>query len=80
MCLAVPGKIKKIDGRLAEVDFSGVTREAALDLLMDAQVGDYILVHAGYAIQKLSEQDAHETIRLLEEIYGSEDGEAEPPA
>jgi hydrogenase expression/formation protein HypC len=72
MCLAVPGKIKKIDGRLAEVDFSGVTREAALDLLSDVQVGDYILVHAGYAIQKLDEKEAQETIRLLIEVYGDE--------
>ena len=76
MCLAVPGKIKKIEGRLAEVDFGGVTRESALDLLADAKVGDYILVHAGYAIQKLDEQEALETIKLLEVVYG---GEPEEP-
>ncbi len=78
MCLAVPGKIKKIEGRLAEVDFSGVTREAALDLLADAKVGDYILVHAGYAIQKLDEEEAQETIRLLIEVYGDVPEEPKP--
>lgn len=77
MCLAVPGKIKKIEGRLAEVDFGGVTRESALDLLADAKVGDYILVHAGYAIQKLDEQEAQETLRLLIEVYGDSPEEPE---
>lgn len=79
MCLAVPGKIKKINGRLAEVDFAGVSREAALDLVTDAGVGDYILVHAGYAIQKMDEAEAEETLRLLMEVYGEEIEEPKPP-
>jgi hydrogenase expression/formation protein HypC len=78
MCLAVPGRIKKIEGRLAEVDFSGVTREAALDLVPDAKAGDYILVHAGYAIQKMDEKEAQETLRLLMEVYGEELEEPNP--
>lgn len=73
MCLAVPGKILSIEkaAKRAEVDFGGVTRAVQLDLLAGgARVGEYVVVHAGYAIQKLSKKDAAETVRLLNEVYG----------
>lgn len=69
MCLAIPGKIVSrdaFDG--AEVDIMGVRRQCSVRLTPDAQVGDYVLVHAGYAIQKVEEQDADETLRLLGEL------------
>ncbi|GAW91119.1 HypC/HybG/HupF family hydrogenase formation chaperone [Calderihabitans maritimus] len=70
MCLAVPGKIIKIkdETKIAEVDFGSVVRKASLRLLPDAKVGDWVLVHAGFAIQVLHEQDAMETLKLLEEL------------
>ncbi len=67
MCLAVPGKILEIDGDDAKVDFGGVTRKANISLV-DVSVGDYIIVHAGYAIQILSPQDAKETMDAWNEI------------
>ena len=69
MCLAVPSKIVSIDdfGR-ARVSVMGVERECSLRLTPEAQVGDYVLVHAGFAIQRIEEQDARETLRLFEEI------------
>ncbi|MFA5162683.1 MAG: HypC/HybG/HupF family hydrogenase formation chaperone [Elusimicrobiales bacterium] len=71
MCLAVPGKIVRLDGAGAEVDFGGVTRHASVDLVPDAKPGDYVIVHAGYAIQILPQDDARETLRLLKEVYGA---------
>ncbi len=71
MCLAVPGKIKKINkDHSADIDFGGVVRCAQLDFLPGAKVGDYVIVHAGFAIQKLDKKDAKETIRLLNEAFG----------
>ena len=70
MCLAVPGKIISIGSdHRAEVDFGGVIRPVQLDLLPSSKKGDYIIVHAGFAIQKLSKEDAEETLRLLAEAY-----------
>jgi len=75
MCLAVPGKIISIgkDFR-AEVDFGGVVRAVQLDLLPTAALGEYVIVHAGFAIQKLSKEDAEETLRLLAEAYPEDTG------
>jgi hydrogenase expression/formation protein HypC len=68
MCLAIPAKVVDIRGDGAKVDFGeGVLREVNV-MLVDAKVGDYVLVHAGYAIQVLSEEDALETLRLWNEI------------
>jgi len=68
MCLAIPAKIVNISGEDAQVDFGeGVLREINV-MLVDARVGDYVLVHAGYAIQVLSEEEALETLRLWNEI------------
>ena len=69
MCLGIPGKIVSIAATgLAEVDFSGVRREVSLMLLPEAQVGDYCLVHVGFAIQRLDPQDALETLKLFDEF------------
>lgn len=69
MCLAVPSKVVSIDERgMALVDIMGVQRECSLALTPDVGVGDYVLVHAGYAIQRIEEQDARETLSLLAEI------------
>jgi hydrogenase expression/formation protein HypC len=67
MCLAIPSKIVSIDNEMAVLDVDGVKRNASLLLLEDAQVGDYVIVHAGFAIQKIDEQAARETVELLRE-------------
>jgi hydrogenase expression/formation protein HypC len=67
MCLAIPSKITAIDGEMATIDVDGVTRKASLLLLTDATVGDYVIVHAGFAIQKLDEAAALESLQLLKE-------------
>ena len=67
MCLAIPSKITRIENEMATIDVDGVQRSASLMLLEDAAVGDYVIVHAGFAIKKLDADAAQETIRLLKE-------------
>ena len=71
MCLAVPAKIIEIKDLLAKVELSGVTKDVSLMLLPEVQVGDYVLVHAGFAMQKVDEKDAEETYALLNEMDGA---------
>jgi hydrogenase expression/formation protein HypC len=73
MCLAIPSKITRIENNMATIDVEGVQREASLLLLEDARVGDYIIVHAGFAIQKLDEAAAQETLDLLREAINAVD-------
>lgn len=73
MCLAIPSKITKIDNNMATIDVEGVQREASLLLLEDARIGDYVIVHAGFAIQKLDESAAQETLDLLREAIAAVD-------
>jgi hydrogenase expression/formation protein HypC len=68
MCLAIPMQIKAIAGDMAQVEISGVERPVSLALTPEARVGDYVLVHTGFAISVLDEQEALETLRLFEEI------------
>jgi hydrogenase expression/formation protein HypC len=69
MCLAIPAKVETIGAdRLAEVDILGVKRQVALDLVPHAGLGDFVLVHAGYAIEVVSEEFAQETLDLLREF------------
>ena len=68
MCLAVPAKIIARQDMLATVDISGVTRDVSLMLLPEAQIGEWILIHAGFAIQTVDEEEAHKTLELLKEI------------
>jgi hydrogenase expression/formation protein HypC len=71
MCLAIPSKITKIENNMATIDVEGVQREASLLLLEDARVGDYVIVHAGFAISKLDEAAAQETLDLLREAIAA---------
>ena len=69
--MAIPGKIVSIEGNMGNVDFGGVTRQANLSMV-EANVGDWAVVHAGFAIQIMDEEDAQETIRLWNELLDSE--------
>ncbi|RLF10877.1 MAG: HypC/HybG/HupF family hydrogenase formation chaperone [Thermoprotei archaeon] len=72
MCLAVPGRVVEVRGDRALVDFGGVKREVVLTLLSEnVEVGSYVLVHTGYAIQVLSQEEAEETLRLWRDIAKS---------
>ena len=76
MCLAIPARVVQVSEQsLGLVELGGVVREASFMLLPDAQVGDYVLLHAGYALQKVDEAEAEETLRLLAEL--AEAGRAE---
>jgi hydrogenase expression/formation protein HypC len=75
MCLAVPGKIISIEEKTAEnaptmakVDFAGVIQAVCIDWLPEVQVGDYVIVHVGFALNKLDEKDALETLQILREM------------
>ena len=69
MCLGIPGKIIKIGkDHAAEVDFGGITRKVQLDLMKKAKIGEYVIVHAGFAIQVIPRKDALETLKILSEM------------
>lgn len=77
MCLAVPAKIIEIDNQMATVEIGGSRREASLILLPDATLGDYVLLHAGFAISRLDEEEALETLRLFEAMLADDGGPAD---
>lgn len=83
MCLGVPGKIvekyEKGGLQMAKVDFGGVSREICLDYVPEAQVGEYCLIHVGFAISLLNEEEALETLDLLKQIgaFNEEIGESQ---
>jgi hydrogenase expression/formation protein HypC len=72
MCLAIPGKViesfEKNGMSMAKVQFGGITREACLEYVPDTKVGEYVLVHVGFAISKVDEEEAHRTYQLLQEM------------
>ena len=68
MCLAIPTLIKSIEGTTARAEVGGVERAISLALTPEARVGDYVLVHTGFAISVIDEDEAHDTLRLLEEL------------
>ncbi len=73
MCLAIPAKVLKVEGDHAVVDFGGgVVREVNISLV-DAKIGDYVIVHAGFAIQVLDEETAKETLKIWSEILEAEE-------
>jgi hydrogenase expression/formation protein HypC len=76
MCLGVPGKIVEIyesNGlTMGKIDFGGVTREACLAYVPEAQIGDYTIIHVGFALHLISEKEAEETLALLREIADQE--------
>jgi hydrogenase expression/formation protein HypC len=77
MCLGVPGKIVEIEEKnglkMAKVDFGGIFREACLDYVPEAKVGEYCVIHVGFAISLLSEAEAMETLDLLKQISNLEE-------
>lgn len=77
MCLGVPGKIIEMYDRnglqMGKIDFGGVTREACLSYVPEAQIGDYALVHVGFVLNLISEEEAKETLSLLNEIANLEE-------
>jgi len=68
MCLSIPAKVIQINGDMAKVSVCDVILNACLQLTDDVKEGDYVLIHAGFAIQKIDEKEAEETIRLIGEI------------
>lgn len=68
MCLSLPARVISVSGDVAEVSVGGAVFSAGLQMVPDVAVGDYILLHAGFAIEKLSEEEALETLRLLKEM------------
>jgi len=77
MCLGIPGKIIEIDDSqeltMAKVDFGGVVREACLAYVPEAKVGNYVVIHVGFAINLLSEEEAQASLEMLREIIDLED-------
>ena len=81
MCLAVPGKIVSIDEsnnelKMAKVNFGGVIKDICIQWLPDVQIGDYVLAHVGFALNKIDQKDAEETIEILKQmgdIQGTEE-------
>jgi hydrogenase expression/formation protein HypC len=74
MCLAVPMRLIERSGDCGIAEISGVRKDVRLDLLPEAKVGDYVIIHAGFAIQRLDEEEAEETLSLFREMLGSEEG------
>jgi len=70
MCIAIPGKIVEVDYPFAIVDFKGTKRKIRVDLLEDVKTGDWVLVHVGFAIQKVDEEEAKKTAEMLEKVFG----------
>jgi hydrogenase expression/formation protein HypC len=74
MCLAIPSKVIKIKNSTATIDVYGAQRDISIILIEDdINIGDYVLVHAGFAIQKIGEDDAKETLKLFDKYFGLKD-------
>ena len=77
MCLAIPGRITEIHQkdslRMAKIDFGGIVKEVCLDYTPEAKVGDYALIHVGFAISLMDEEEATETLKLIREVSEFED-------
>jgi len=71
MCLAIPAQITKIDGAKAVADIEGIARDISIELTPEAKVGDYVLLHTGYAISVIDAAEAEETLKLLHEMAES---------
>lgn len=75
MCVAIPSRIVEIKDNIGTIDVEGVRREASLLLIEDSRVGDYVIVHAGFAIQKIDEAEALESLKVLREVAAAVYGE-----
>lgn len=77
MCLAIPGKVLEIDSSasplMGKVSFGGIQKQVCLEWLPDVKVGEYVIVHVGFAISKVDEQEAIETLKMFEEIDNLKD-------
>ncbi|MFX1326709.1 MAG: HypC/HybG/HupF family hydrogenase formation chaperone [Promethearchaeota archaeon] len=73
MCLAIPGKILKIDGNSALVDFDGIKQNVIIALIQNPEIGKFVIVHAGYAIEMMNEKDALEAIEQWKELAEDQD-------
>ncbi|MCL0082146.1 HypC/HybG/HupF family hydrogenase formation chaperone [Dehalococcoidia bacterium] len=73
MCLAIPALIRTIEGQEAEADMGGISRRISPWLTPEVEVGDYVLIHTGYATSVLDQEEAEETLRLFEEIQAMEE-------
>ncbi len=73
MCLAVPAEVKSIEGHVATVDYGGVKRTVNISLV-DAKVGDFVIVHAGYAIQVMDREEAEKTLDIFREMLEQDAG------
>jgi hydrogenase expression/formation protein HypC len=83
MCLGIPGKIVSIEDnplgiRMGRVSFGGIVKEVCLAYTPEAQVGDYVIVHVGFAISRLDEEEAHQTLELLAELEQIAEERGEP--
>jgi len=72
MCLAIPAKVTKINGDIATIEVGGVARRASLMLVSDVVVGDYVIVHAGFAIHRIDPEEAAESLELLRKFTAAE--------
>jgi hydrogenase expression/formation protein HypC len=68
MCLAIPVRVNEINGTMARIELDGILRDVSLALTPEARVGDYVLIHTGYAISVLDEAEAQETLKLFDEL------------
>ncbi len=68
MCLAIPAKVLEIEKNVAKVDVGGLSRDVSIDLCPDISVGEYVLIHTGFAIEKVDEKEAEETLDLLRKM------------
>lgn len=71
MCLSIPAEILEINKNTAKVSVGGVNYNASLDLIKDVKVGDYVLLHAGFAIEKIDKDEAEATLNMIRETFGS---------
>ena len=76
MCLAVPAEVKEIDGEVAVVDLGGIRKRISLMLIDDVAVGDFVIVHVGFALTKLDREEANETLALLRQGLAAEEAQA----
>ncbi len=74
MCLAVPARVLSIDGDFAQVDFGGASKKVCVTLIPDLEVGEYVIIHTGYAIEKMNEVEAKKTLALFEEMAQMAEG------
>ena len=75
MCLSIPGKVIEIEGEMAKVSVGGAMYTSSLQMLDDVKIGDYVLMHTGFAIQKISAEEAAETLKTFQELNQQMDKE-----